>query len=474
MRFIAKRILQALVLIAVAALFASHIADGSFIDSLSSASVHLVPSGISLAEDEVGEGEESEGTAEPATNDPIVANLTAPSSSSGTLSAWHLDRINAFEAWEYAQVNNTVTVAVLDTGCLMTHEDLADNILAEYAYDATTDTMGVEDSHGHGTHVAGTIAATVNNELGTAGVSYNCNIIPVDVFDDDTQSSYEIMERAYRYVLELAVEHPELNIRVINMSLTYEVGDHDEVVAALIDEAYEMGIVTVAAAGNGKYTDYVFPSDYETVVSVTALSADGSTPYSNSNYNSAKDICAPGQYVASTSNTGDDSYRHRSGTSMAAPQVSATFALLFALNPDLTVDEAKELIYSTASNENFEVGTRKAGLYGCGVLDVAAAVKACLGIEDDEDEGDDAGDDEEFLPEDPDEGTDDPEDLADEDPDEEEPQVDDPIEDAQEEIVDPEEAEEEPEDEAVDVDEVTQPDIQTVARATQYITLKRR
>ena len=298
------------------------------------------------------------------------------------VNAWQLDSINAFEAWDIARCEGAVTVAVLDTGCRLDHEDLKNQVLTEYAYDAYNETALKGDTQGHGTHVAGCIAAEANNGLGTAGSSYNAKILPIGVFDDTGSVCYtSTMVSAYEYLFDVIEEHPEINLHVINMSVGgYGSTDAtDRALQQCIAKANGMNIITVCAGGNGDskgnpITSNIWPGDFEECVSVTALSRDGSTPTSWCDYNTAKDICAPGEMIYNTYWSSSASYIYMSGTSMASPITAGAFALLWAYDPDLTVAEAKAVVYETAGE--LDVPEGREGLYGAGTLDIVAALEA--------------------------------------------------------------------------------------------------
>lgn len=311
-------------------------------------------------------------------NDPALASTT-PSSSSSNANAWQLASIKAFEAWNMVRTNNTVTIAVLDTGCNVNHEDLKDQIWQEYAWNIDSNSKLTKDysSAGHGTHVAGCAAAQANNGVGTAGSSYNARILPIGVFDSTGTKCYtSTLIKAYQYLLQYA---DELNIHVVNMSLGgyYELGTEDYALQELIATAKQKNIVTVCAGGNGDKsgnpkTEANYPADYSDCVSVTALATNGKKPTTWSDYNASKDICAPGQNIYSTYSGSTSSYTLKSGSSMAAPIVSGAFALLWAADADLTVSEATDLIYSTASE--LTVTSGREGQYGHGILNIYAAL----------------------------------------------------------------------------------------------------
>ena len=281
------------------------------------------------------------------------------------------------KAWEQAQSNNAVTIVTLDSGVKLDHPDLADNLLAEYAWDVTNNVseggqplqktaeeLGTADQVGHGTLVAG-IAAAVTGNGGMAGASYNANVLPVKVIPNGSKTTdTATLARGYRYVLE-ETDYKALNVRVFNLSLgryvTEDYDDEDAQNDRLLHEwivrAYNEGIVTVCSGGNGNgtlpYSAALYPSDFEECVSVTALEADGTNiPWSD--YNPQKDISAPGRTIWSThttySETAGGYYSNSfSGTSLSAPIVSGTIALMCYVEPSATVDELTEALYATAT-----------------------------------------------------------------------------------------------------------------------------
>lgn len=288
---------------------------------------------------------------------------------------WYLSGVDALGAWDIAECDNKVTVAVIDSGIEMAHPDLVDNIVAPYDLvgDARADgTASVpdespDDELGHGTHVAGIVAARANNGTGIAGVSYNANIMPLKVFYYSQSAKGYVCETsdllaAYRYILADAgdgtgqTRAQKLNVRVINMSLgaiwNEEQDTGDKALLAAVDEAYSKGILTVCAAGNDEYElPYKnWPSDYDTCVSVIATTENNGKA-SFSNYGPEKDIAAPGSNIYSTypSTLGyGQGYVSQSGTSMASPVVSGVAALMWAANPSLTPDQVKNVLYQTA------------------------------------------------------------------------------------------------------------------------------
>ncbi|MCR5582101.1 MAG: S8 family serine peptidase, partial [Eggerthellaceae bacterium] len=304
---------------------------------------------------------------------------------------WGVDSVNAREAWNIVRCldadqepsSNTVTIATLDTGCDVNHEDLKDRVV--FAYDAVHQTStNVTSVSGHGTHVAGIAAATANNAKGVAGYSYNANLLPITVFKQVgsgvTAYSNEIA-RAYSFVINNKDAYG--SVRVINLSVgmvyTQEQIDRldsgvmssDKMLVARIKEAHDAGILTVSAAGNSTEATvpYVcYPGDLSETLNVMNLQYDqalGQVARSEtSNYNTAsqvqgttnKKISAPGTRIASTWDASfpisgtTTSYALMDGTSMAAPCVSGIAALLFAYDPSLTPDEVEGILCASATD----------------------------------------------------------------------------------------------------------------------------
>lgn len=298
------------------------------------------------------------------------------------------------DAWNEVTADHAVTIAVLDTVVRAGHEDLAANVLTQYAWDAfneTTIDFGKADYSGenaHGTHVAGVAAGVADNGLGIAGASYNASILPVQVMrevtnsagEKVTQSSTRILVRAFSYLIDLKSRGVLPNLRVANMSLgSYK----DSVNDCLLREAISLardkyGIATVCAGGNGDAagnpcTDPLYPADFEDCVAVTALTPQGTNALW-SDYNQSKDISAPGVGIWSTFASGDGAYASASGTSSASPMVAAAFALMFSEVGSATVDDACTALYATATPIVDSENDRSETSGSHGALDAEAAV----------------------------------------------------------------------------------------------------
>ncbi len=306
------------------------------------------------------------------TNDPVF--------SAAQSKWWHLKSANVLAAWNIAKVGKTVRVAVIDTGVLATHEDLADNLDLSCAYNTTTGERGssyVADTLGHGTHVAGIIAATANNGLGVAGVSYNAEIIPIKAVwesgENAGMSTTADMLKGLEYVMSLG------DVQVVNISLgSYE---NDRLLGAMVSAADTRGIVVVGAGGNSGNTDQgemnIYPADYPTVISVTWYSSSGTIDY-RSDHNSEKDIAAPGTSIYSTLYSSTSNYGTMSGSSMAAPVISGICALVLSVNSSLEPADVRNVLYNTADDAG---ATGWDEYYGWGKVNALAAVIEALGCE---------------------------------------------------------------------------------------------
>ncbi|MEU4163342.1 S8 family serine peptidase [Actinoplanes sp. NPDC026670] len=253
---------------------------------------------------------------------------------------WSLTTLKADEAWKKS-TGAGVTVAVIDSGVDSRHPDLAANVLS--GYDATTDTAGpTTDAHGHGTHVAGTIAAVTGNAVGIAGMAPNVKILPVKVLGANGSGN---MSDAAEGII-WATDH---GAKILNMSL----GSTQKVTAVTnaINYARSKGVTVIAAMGNsrtsGSPTSY--PAADTGVIGVAATdSNDRVATYSTAgNY---ADVAAPGTNILSTYPTSRGGYKTMSGTSMASPHVAAVAALLKSANPALTPDQIETTLEKTATD----------------------------------------------------------------------------------------------------------------------------
>jgi hypothetical protein len=319
---------------------------------------------------------------------------------------WYLNRIHAFEAWgSQLPFLPSVRVAVIDSGIDAQHPELESQIAAGASFVASS---WQSDTNGHGTFVAGEIAAALNNEQGIAGIAFPAELLVAKVVRSDGTISPDAEAKAIRW----AVDH---GARVINLSFG-GVRDPDDpgrdtyspLEAAAVQYAVSNGVLVVAAVGNGdgapeepwSYAGY--PAALPHVLGVSAVARDGSVPaFSNRDvvYN---DLSAPGEGILSTlpraitsstrpgcilqgySDCGPMEFRRGEGTSFSAPQVSAAAALILADSPQLQSDQVAALLTRSANDADSDSGCERCSagrdsLTGWGVLDVAHAIRALDG-----------------------------------------------------------------------------------------------
>lgn len=250
---------------------------------------------------------------------------------------WNLSRINAPAAWNIARGEPAIAIAVVDTGADFSHPDLSGNLLPGYNVLAPG-TLPADDC-GHGTHVAGIIAAETNNNLGVAGVAGECRLLPVKALDSEGYGDTLDIAEGIRWAADNGA-------KVINMSLGGAAED-DFVLKEAVEYAHQRSVVIVAASGNDSAAEVNAPACYAHVVAVGSSSKQDSLS-TFSNYGEALDMLAPGEGIYSAYPVNKGSYASCSGTSMATPQVSATAALIFAIHPDYSAEEVETLLEFSA------------------------------------------------------------------------------------------------------------------------------
>lgn len=278
----------------------------------------------------------------------------------------YLQKVEAQGAWNILAKSSRekVRVAVIDSGIDPQEKDLKD-ILNEQdsAQIITRDgqlyaepLQGDGSSDGHGTHISGVIAAQANNGIGIAGVGSAIDnsvieLIMVDIFETDRSRTTSVghLVAGLKYAKQQGV-------KVVNLSLgvdRYRKNLSDaqvELLNQVCQELYDAGITIVCASGNDNSNDngavQIIPSDFDNTISVIALDGNNGR-WNGSNYGSMKDIAAPGQDIYSTL---PNKYGTLTGTSMAAPMVTATAAMMYAADSGLTPDEVKNTLHNTATD----------------------------------------------------------------------------------------------------------------------------
>ena len=232
-----------------------------------------------------------------------------------------VEMIQAPKIWDQTK-GKGITVAILDTGCDITHPDLKERIIGgrNFTNDDGGNTDVYKDYNGHGTHVAGTIAATQNNN-GVVGVAPEANLLIIKVLDKNGSGQYEWIINGINYAIEQKVD-------IISMSL----GGPEDLpeLHEAIQKAVTSNILVICAAGNegdgvDSTDEFDYPGCYNEVISVGAIDLERhSSNFSNSN--NEVDLVGPGEKILSTYLNGK--YATLSGTSMATPHVAGAMALI--------------------------------------------------------------------------------------------------------------------------------------------------
>ena len=260
---------------------------------------------------------------------------------------WALAKIQAPEAWQVISGSQDVLIAILDTGIDQSHEDLEGKVVAEVNF---TDSPTADDIHGHGTHIAGIIAANSNNGIGIAGVAPDAQLMNVKVADDKGKCQPSVVTQGIIWAVNNGAS-------VINISI--EIREASPELEDAINYAWSQGVIIIAAAGNDGSQSPIYPAYYENSIAVAAT-RQNDTLAPLSNYGDWVNIAAPGFNIYST--LPDDGYGYKTGTSFAAPYVSGLAALLFSVVTDANNDgrlndEVRAVI---------EAGGQELNIYGVG------------------------------------------------------------------------------------------------------------
>ncbi|MGK7943900.1 MAG: S8 family peptidase [Microcystaceae cyanobacterium] len=275
---------------------------------------------------------------------------------------WNFRSINLEKAWLDSK-GEGVVVAVIDTGVSRV-PDLQQTEFVE-GYNFVNDSTDARDDNGHGTHVAGTIAQSTNNNYGVAGIAYAAKIMPLKVLSASGGGNIADIAEAIRFAADNGAD-------IINMSLGG--GGENKVMKDAIDYAHDKGVLIIAAAGNSGQNAASYPARYPNVISVSALDSTGvKAPYSN--FGAGVDISAPGGsdkgliIQETIDRQGKVAFKGLQGTSMASPHVAGVAALIKAAGID---DPAQ--ITEILKQSSRKVTEDPFNHFGAGQLDAGEAV----------------------------------------------------------------------------------------------------
>lgn len=278
---------------------------------------------------------------------------------------WAIGKTGLSRAWDVTTGTAAVTVAVIDTGVAAAHPDLKGKVLA--GVDVVHGDEDADDDHGHGTHVAGTVAAATNNRRGVSGVAWGAKVLPVKVLGaNGSGTSCD--------VLVGMVEAVKRGAHVLNLSLGF--ASACPVAYRLATEyATQQKVLVVASSGNdalqGGPTSA--PANCAGVLGVGATDRYD-LPASFSTFGAAVDVSAPGVDIVSTTVNPKKrtyGYGEGSGSSMAAPHVAGLAALLRSKHPDWTPQQISDVIVQTADDKGAK---GRDDFYGAGRINAARAL----------------------------------------------------------------------------------------------------
>ena len=298
-------------------------------------------------------------------NDPRYSSLWGLNNTGQTSGNTDAD-INAQQAWDITKGSANNVIAVIDTGVDYNHEDLKDNMWVNpneiagdgidndnngyvddiYGIDTVNNDSDPIDDNNHGTHVAGTIAAKGNNNLGIVGVNWHAKIIACKFLSSGGSGSTIGAIKCLDYLAGLK----QKGINIIASNNSWGGGGHSQALYDSIKSNQDLGILFIAAAGNSANDNdqrKSYPSSYDlsSIVSVAATDHKDQLAYFSSYGKTTVDVAAPGVSILST--VRNNSYASYSGTSMATPHVAGLVGLIKANNASLNIAQIKSLLLAS-------------------------------------------------------------------------------------------------------------------------------
>ncbi|MGH3100518.1 MAG: S8 family serine peptidase, partial [Thermoleophilia bacterium] len=312
---------------------------------------------------------------------------------------WHLGAVQAFDAWVQRPTLPSMRVAVIDSGIDGGHPEFAGRIAAARSFVGGS---ARRDRHGHGTFIAGLIAASLNNGEGISGMAFPAQLLVAKVVRPDGVVPLEAEARAIRWAVDQGATVINLSLGGVRDPADQSRDSFSPLEANAVEYAIRKGVIVVAAVGNGDNAPEMpwrfasYPAALPHVLGVSAFSRDGSVPgFSNRDpvYN---DVAAPGDELFSTlpraitarrplcadqgySDCGPQEYLRPQGTSFAAAVASAGAVLVRGAWPNARSEQVMALLQRTATDMTSATGCRRCtdgrdAVSGWGRLNIAAAV----------------------------------------------------------------------------------------------------
>jgi serine protease len=289
---------------------------------------------------------------------------------------WHMRQIHLPSNWKDGPSGKNVIVAVIDTGSSQLSDFKQTNFMP--CYNFVKNNKDARDDHGHGTHVAGTIAESTNNGVGGVGVAYRATIMPIKVLSAEGSGTLAAITQGIRWAADHGAD-------VINMSLGG--GGYSKTMANAVKYAHDKGVVVVCAAGNSSTSRPSYPAAYPGAIAVAATQDDERVTF-YSNWGKHIAIAAPGGNTRNDKrggvlqNTiddhGEEGYFYFMGTSMASPHIAGIAALIVGEGIERKPDTVLKILTETARSPSGMENDKPKDYsehYGAGIVDASKAVQ---------------------------------------------------------------------------------------------------
>ncbi|MEF3305131.1 S8 family serine peptidase [Paenibacillus sp. GYB003] len=263
------------------------------------------------------------GIAAATANDPFLSKQT------------YLQQTRTIEAWNQVNRNDSIVIAIVDTGVDLEHPDLKANLVP--GVNLVQPKQPPSDDNGHGTNVAGVIAGIGNNGKGVAGMLWKAGIMPIKALEQSGRGDEDKLGAGIRYAVDQGAKIVVLSVGLLR---------NDAYLQEVVQYAEDHNVLLIAASGNDEGRVIRYPAAYPSVLAVGGVKEDNGIE-ERANYGPELDLVAPWS-VFTTAVSGK--YEYREGTSMAAPQVAAAAAMIWSKYPDMKAYEVRNLLRQTAED----------------------------------------------------------------------------------------------------------------------------
>ncbi|MCA6421676.1 MAG: S8 family peptidase [Flavobacterium sp.] len=277
--------------------------------------------------------------------------------------------VDMIEAWDITTGSPNIKMAVIDTGVRMNHPEFSGRFFSNSSetingldddgngyvddingWDFVNNDNNPTDDQGHGTNVTGIAMANANNNIGYAGVDWNCKLLPIKVLDFNNSGFNSNIIASIYYSIDRNVDLISISIGSSGFSTAYQ---------NAVNQAYSLNIPIIACMMNFNNNTSYYPAAFNNTIAVGSTNPNDNrtVPFfwsstSGSNYGNHIDVVAPGNYIYGLSHTSNSGYEtYWGGTSQATPLVSGIVSLMLSLNPNLTVDQINIILRNTAEDQ---------------------------------------------------------------------------------------------------------------------------